>query len=310
MSEAGRATRDTTMRATKPTVAALAGHISRTVLAAMLALTTASPARAEQFGDMLRSMAPQIQAATAAAQAAKPQAAPPQARSANAADAGAMQMQSATALPPLHRLGTDAVAVVDDVTGSTAVRPMDYLFAKQTVSLGPKGRMTMSYLSGCLTETVQGGVVTISATGSHVAGGKLAPRSTPGCRAARPIILASASEAGATVNRITPFTGGSWDERALKTPDPVFKWDQALGVASVRVKNLDSPGDPVVWQAPVTGDFRVYPAKTAPRLTPGAPFKAEALAGERVVASAVFSIDPALDEADNLANRIVPLSTP
>jgi hypothetical protein len=34
------------------------------------------------------------------------------------------------------------------------------------------------------------------------------------------------------------------------------------------------------------------------------------LAGDRVVASALFSIDPTLDEADSLANRVVPLSAP
>jgi hypothetical protein len=52
-----------------------------------------------------------------------------------------------------------------------------------------------------------------------------------------------------------------------------------------------------------------YPAGQAP-LARGAPFKVEAVAGDKVVASALFSISPALDEADSMANRVVPLSAP
>jgi hypothetical protein len=133
-------------------------------------------------------------------------------------------------------------------------------------------------------------------------------RATPGCKAPHPVILASASEAGATVNRITPFTGVDWDERTLKGGPPVFKWDKSLGAVTLRVKDEDKAGEPVVWQAAAAGDWIAYPAKGAAPLPPGEPFKVEAVSGDKVVASAVFSIDPALDEADTLANRVVPLS--
>jgi hypothetical protein len=267
---------------------------------ALLLIVGGQPAQAMQFGDMLKGAMSQMPAARATAAPARAPAKPA------AETTGAMGLQASTALPPLRRLGTDAVAVVDAVSGTTAVRPMDYVFANQTIALGPKGRLTLSYLSGCLSEVIQGGAVTVSQTGSRAAGGKVQPRTTPGCRAARPIILASASEAGATVNRITPFSAGNWNERALKSVEPVFKWDMALGAVVIRVKNMDAPGEPVVWQGPATGDWIAYP-KTAPRLVAGAPFKVEALAGEKVVASALFSIDPGLDQADTLANRIVPL---
>jgi hypothetical protein len=147
--------------------------------------------------------------------------------------------------------------------------------------------------------------------GSRVAGGKRQERTTPGCRAAHPVILASASEAGATVNRVTPFSNANWNERALRSTLPVFKWEKALGVATVRVKDMDKVGEPVIWQGPAgERGFVTYPPKTAP-LAPGAPYKVEALAAAGgVVASALFSIDPTLDVADNLANRVVPLSAP
>ncbi|MDB5422623.1 MAG: hypothetical protein JWQ29_39, partial [Phenylobacterium sp.] len=224
---------------------------------------------------------------------------------------GAMGLQPGTPLPPLKRLGTDAVAVVEAASPHAPVREMDYVFAKQSIRLPPTGKLTLSYLSGCLTESIQGGVVTVALGGSTVSGGKRTERTTPGCRAARPVILASASEAGATVNRVTPFSTANWNERALRSSLPVFKWEQNLEVATVRVKDMDKPGDPVIWQGPA-GDrgFVNYPPKTAP-LAPGAPYKVEALgAGGGVVASALFSIDPLLDVSDSLANRVVPLSAP
>jgi hypothetical protein len=76
---------------------------------------------------------------------------------------------------------------------------------------------------------------------------------------------------------------------------------------------MDAPGEPVLWQAAVARDWIAYPPAAA-RLAPGMPYKAEALsgpaAGDKVVAAALFSIDPALDVADNIATRVVPLSAP
>ena len=259
-----------------------------------------------QFGDLLRRGAAMIPVPKAAPAPPPPGAARP----AGADASGAMGLQEPTALPPLHRLGTDAVAVVEAVTPRAPVREMDYVFAKQTIALGPSGKLTLSYLSGCRTETITGGTVTVALGGSSVAGGRSQEKITPGCRAAHPVILASASEAGATVNRVTPFTAANWDERALKSAQPVFKWDAALGVSSMQVRDMDQEGSPVVWQAPIAGqEWVAYPPKSAP-LAPGAPYKAEAMAGGVVVASALFSIDPGLDVADNLANRVVPLSRP
>ncbi len=74
---------------------------------------------------------------------------------------------------PLHKLGTDAVAVVDQATGTTAVRPMDYVFAKQSINLGPKGAVTLSFLSGCMSEVIQAAWSRSSRPAAVVAGGKL-----------------------------------------------------------------------------------------------------------------------------------------
>ena len=279
----------------------------RAVLAgAALACLAVSPALAADPFSVLKGMAGSL---PLPGSTAKPKPPPtPQPMGQDGAP-GAMGLQAGTAQAPLHKLGTDAVAVVETATPGAPVQAMDYVFAKQTISLGAKGRLSMSYLSGCRMETIQGGTVTVALAGSKVAGGKLTERVTPGCRAATPVVLASASEAGATVNRVTPFTGQNWDERALKSSAPVFKWDKAAGATSLRVKDMDKDGQPVVWQAAVTQDWVAYPL-TGAKLAPGMPYRAEALAGDRVVAAALFSFDPALDVADSVANRVVPLSTP
>jgi hypothetical protein len=268
--------------------------------------SAAAPASAYQLGDFLKNAASALPMPAAASKPSAPTPPP----STPTAPGGPMAIQGGAAeLPPLHKLGTDAVAVVEAASAKAPVRQMDYVFAKQTIALGPKGSATLSFLSGCLTEVIQGGTVTVGPKGSTVAGGKIQSHATPGCRSANPIILASASEAGATVNRITPFTGVDWDERTLKGGPPVFKWDKALGAVTVRVKSMDQAGAPVLWEASVPKEWIAYPPN-APPLTPGAPYKAEVLSGEKVVASALFSIDPALDEDSSLANRVVPLAAP
>ena len=267
-----------------------------------LSLALAGPAQAYQFGSLLKGIGDQVQAHAPAPKPAQP---PPTAQPAGTQPMGLQGQQSVQ----LHKLGTDAVAVVDSVSGTTAVRQMDYVFAKQSFNLGPKGAVTLSYLSGCTSEVITGGTVTVDPAGSRVVGGRVQTRATPGCRVAKPIVLASASEAGATVNRITPFTGANWDERELKSGPPVFKWDKALGAVTIRVKDMDKDGQPVIWQAAASDDWVAYPAAQAP-LARGEPFKVEAMAGDRVVASALFSINPDLDEADSMANRVVPLSAP
>jgi hypothetical protein len=276
-------------------------------LLAALSLTAGS-ADAYQLGTFLKNAASSLPQAPAKPSTPTP---PPSSPTAPAGAPGQpMGLQSSsTALPPLHKLGTDAVAVVEAASPNAPVHQMDYIFAKQTIALGPKGTTTLSFLSGCLTEVIQGGTVTVGPKGSTVTGGKLQSRPTPGCRSANPIILASASAAGATVNRITPFTGVDWDERALKGGPPVFKWDKALGAVTVRVKAMDQAGAPVLWQASVPKEWIAYPP-SAPPLTPGAPYKAEVVSGDKVVASALFSIAPALDEDSSLANRVVPLAAP
>ena len=225
-------------------------------------------------------------------------------------ESGAMMVKDPTPQPPLHSLGTDAVAVVETAPPGARVQVMDYVFAKQTFRLQPKAKVSLSYLSGCLTETYTGGAVTVGLKAGTVVGGVRIQQLRAGCKAPTPVILASASEAGATVNRITPFSGANWSERALPAGLPVFKWERSLGSAvTVRVHDMDKAGEPVIWEAAAPAGWIAYPA-TAPKLAPGMPYKAELVSNGQVVAAALFSIDPALDVSNSVASRLVPLAPP
>lgn len=250
-----------------------------------------------QFGDMLKGATGGLSLGKKSSKSKKEEAAP----------AGVQPMGAAAgaAAAPLHSLGTDAVAVVEAAKEAGTVQEMDYVFAGQTIDLGKKGSLTLSYLSGCLTEDIAGGLVTVALGGSTVNGGKRTEKVTEGCEAAKPIIVAEASEAGATVNRATPFSEGQWTERTIKTAQPVFKWEQISGPVTVKVMAMDQATPTTVWESPADKGWVAYPA-SAPPLEAGMPYQVEVSGGGNV-AKAFFSIDPGLDVADNLANRVVPV---
>lgn len=218
-----------------------------------------------------------------------------------------MGLNEGAAVAPLHGLGTDAVAVVEKAKDAGALQEMDYVFAGQTIDLGKKGALTLSFLSGCLTEDITGGNVTVAMGGSTVNGGKRTEKVTEGCEAPKPIIVAAASEAGATVNRATPFAEGQWNERTIKTALPVFKWDQIKGPVTVKVMAMDQDAPAKVWEEAADKGWIAYPT-SAPPLEAGMPYQVE-VSGGGGAAKAFFSIDPGLDVADNLANRVVPVQS-
>jgi hypothetical protein len=213
--------------------------------------------------------------------------------------------------PAANALGTDAVAVIEAIDGApqAGVQFMDYVFAGQTVALGQRGKVTLSHLSGCLAEEIVGGTVTVAADGSRVSGGRLQARTAPNCRPPTPIVAASATEAGTAVNRVTPFTGRGWEERVIKRPQPVFKWEPVGRPVTVRVVYMDKAPAEVVWQVVANGAHAEYARGGAPLAT-GMPYRVEVWDGQALLRAAAFSVDPGLDVPDTLANRVVPVGSP
>lgn len=255
------------------------------------ALVGAMPAAAQQlpFGSLLQRLAPTQQPDSAGAQPA-------------------INRTQGSQAPAANALGTDAVAVVEAIDGApqAGLQFMDYVFAGQTVTLGQRGRLTLSYLSGCLAEEIVGGTVIVAANGSNVSGGRLQARTEPNCRPPTPVVAASATEAGTAVNRVTPFAGRGWEERAIKRARPVFKWEAIGRPVTVRILDMDKAPVEIVWQVVSNGAHAEYPAG-APPLATGMPYRVEVWDGQQLIRAALFSVDPGLDVPDTLANRVVPV---
>lgn len=220
-------------------------------------------------------------------------------------------LQTQNSGDPRSRLGNDqggatrssggATAMLEAIAGGSGdLDAFDYLEAGQTITLGPRGQATISYFETCRVEQIRGGVVTVGTAESRVAGGQVNAR-TMACKGNRPVILASAREAGAGVNRAFPPT--RWMETTIRSARPIFKWQSAGGrqaVSRLTITDLEQTPGRVIWSGEARGSYLAYPA-SAPGFRTGMPYEVKLDGG----ASAVFSIDPQLDIADTPTNRVV-----
>ncbi|PWR17962.1 hypothetical protein [Zavarzinia compransoris] len=215
----------------------------------------------------------------------------------------------ARAQAPLAHLGTNAIAVVEDVSGTGGIGFMDFIFAGQSFDLGTDGRLVVSYLSGCRSETIVGGKVSFSPNGATAEGGKVTSTVAANCQVAAAEIGAGATEAGAVVVRGTgDLLGDTEEDRVIRSGSPAFRW-LAGGAAEVRIYNAGRAPAELVWSGQGTDGHIEYPA-SAPRLTPNIPYRVEVRSGGAVIGVARFSIDPTLAVPDTLANRLVPVAKP
>lgn len=182
---------------------------------------------------------------------------------------------------------------------------LDYVYPGKKINLGDSGKLVLSYFDTCLTETVLGGQVTVAAGGSDIDGGKVSIKAFP-CQGPQMVVTAETSEAGATVNRVTPFDGQDWSEWTVKTLQPLFKWPASNDTTTVKVLNMDSEPPELLWQVTAQGTHVVYPAN-APALRIGIPYQVQVSWGETPGITTVFSIDPDLDVPDSLMTRVVPV---
>ena len=210
---------------------------------------------------------------------------------------------AATPLVALAQGAGKPAAMVEDVKNAPAagVEFTDFVFTGQTIQLGARGELRLSYLASCRNETIRGGTVTVGERQSSVAGGRVDGSEKP-CDTKRFAANVQTAEAGAGVKRLTPFESKAWAEVALKSDRPIFRWD-GKGNATIRVLNENKQA---VWSASTAKSFVEYPA-TAPMLEPGMPYVVE-VAGIGAPFYARFSIDPDLEIADTVANRTVPLT--
>lgn len=200
------------------------------------------------------------------------------------------------------RDGVAASAILEEIANAASeLEAFDYLEPGQTIVLGARGGATIAYFETCRVEQIRGGTVEVGSGESRISGGQLSAR-TIACKGSRPVVVASASEAGVGVSRA--FPPERWSETAIKAGRPIVKWRGTRGASyTVTITDLELRPGQVVWTGNAQGSFLAYPAG-APALATGIPYEAR-VEGAGVTARAVFSIDPRLDIADTPANRVV-----
>lgn len=135
------------------------------------------------------------------------------------------------------------VAVVEDIAARNAgVDFMDYVSAGKEIRLAGSETLTLSYLKSCIRESITGGIVTIGATQSAVAGGKV-DRQTVKCDGGKLALTADQSaKSGAMVFRRAPTRPASHPdpEMTLYGTAPVLI---VPGGGTVVIERLDAAAD-------------------------------------------------------------------
>ncbi|MEE8350905.1 MAG: hypothetical protein V3R37_01755 [Rhodospirillales bacterium] len=208
---------------------------------------------------------------------------------------------------PAKAVSHGPVAMVEGIENApnAGVAFLDYVYADQKINLGANGKVVLSYFDTCLTETIVGGRVTVAPGASEVEDGQISVKAFP-CQGAKIIVTAETSEAGATVNRVTPFDGQNWLEWTVKTAQPLFKWPASEGETFVRVFDMDMEAPEMIWQGEAKSSHLTYPA-SAPKLQIGRPYRVQVSRMDEPIMATMFSIDPDLDIPDTLMSRVIPV---
>ena len=163
-------------------------------------------------------------------------------------------------------------AIIEEVDSAKAtVQFMDYVASGTVIRLGPSDSLVLGYIRSCWRETIRGGVVTVGAEQSKVAGGKVA-REKVECDGGRMRLSpAQARSAGAAVFRGKPKAATAV---TLYSLSPIFIMD---GSGLLIIKRSDDVDDPIelnVAKAP-SARVAVYDmAKEGGKLKAGGAYRA------------------------------------
>jgi hypothetical protein len=139
-------------------------------------------------------------------------------------------------------MAADSVALVEDVSGTSAgVEFMDYVAAGRVIRLGAGDRLVLDYLRSCWRETITGGIVTVGAEQSVVAGGTVS-RDKVECDGGKLRLSADqAAKSGVVVFRAPPKPGAAHaapGERKIYGLSPIVELG---GAGRLVVERLDKP---------------------------------------------------------------------
>lgn len=202
---------------------------------------------------------------------------------------------------PMQAHAEAPVAIVEEVTGSPGVEPMDYVTPGQSVRLGAKDRLVLSYIESCWRETITGGTVTIGVAQSAVEGGTV-EREKVACDGGKMELAAAQSkQAAAMVFRGTVHPLPAKPQFAIYARCPMI---ELPGGGPLSIERVDKAGEKLELSLSAADLMhrRFYDlAKTGKALQAGGVYRAKA--GNQQV---VFQVDPAAKtDGGPAASRLV-----
>jgi len=205
----------------------------------------------------------------------------------------------------------EPVALIEELENApeAEAQAFDYAYKGDKIDLRPDGRMVLAYFGSCEIETITGGKVKMRKDDAKLSDGAVSSKSLRACRTSQLALDDESRELGAAVKRASPYEDDVWNEVALNTTTPWFKWPyekRAKGEVTLSIYDVDAPEETLIWQTVATDDYVAYPAD-GPELILGKPYRVVAAYPKKYSYSAVFSIDPALEMLDSPLNSLVPL---
>ncbi|HTP84005.1 MAG TPA: hypothetical protein VMQ11_13730 [Alphaproteobacteria bacterium] len=189
---------------------------------------------------------------------------------------------------PLSARAQAPVAVVEDVNSKSAgVEFMDYVAPGKVIRLGAADTLVLGYMNSCWQESITGGTVTVGATQSSVAGGKVQREKTACDGGKMQLSEQQASKSGAVVFRSAPKPSAMQPQLTLYGLSPVV---DVKGGGHLVIERLDRPGERVETDIAAHQMFRgsFYDfAKAGQALKAGGVYRASV--GARQI---VFKVDP------------------
>lgn len=130
------------------------------------------------------------------------------------------------------------VALVEDVVGTSAVQPLDYVSEGKVINLGEGGSLRLGYLSSCVHEEIAGGHVTIGEKESKVENGKVT-RAKVACDGGRLVLAANqAVQSAVTAVRDVDLKGEP--KVVVYDTSPLITLPKT---GRVVIKRVDMPGE-------------------------------------------------------------------
>lgn len=205
----------------------------------------------------------------------------------------------------------EPVALIEELQDApdAEVQAFDYAYKGDKIDLRPGGRMVLAYFGSCEVETITGGKVKMRKDEAKLSDGATSSKSLRSCRTSQLALDDETRELGAAVKRASPYEDDVWQEVALNTSTPWFKWPyekKAKGEVTLSIYDADAPEEILIWQTVATDDYVAYPLD-GPVLVEGKPYRVVASYPKKYSYSAVFSIDPALELPGSPLNSLVPL---